>query len=488
MSQKEYSITGPLGGAVPGVVNMSVDAVSGSVRASTMTEDGGVIINQKTQVDLLSSSETNLAVGAFFTGPAIPDINWTAVQYSLKTDQNCIIYIDQSPDGINWDIEDSYNVFANVGGGNTAQLVSSYYRFRVQNIGFATTTYFRLQVIQIPFLNPLPRSLNQDGHLEVSQYGFQDHYGTQQYIAPNGELVAIPIYKLVGDSFSVPSLDSNMWTAVTGTGGTVDTNLGQLRLITGTTANNSVSLTSVNLARFSGAAPNKARIVIQLPDTGTVNNLREWGVKNGTDGAFFQLNGTTFNAILRKAGVDTVIASGSFNGQYGATFAPGLNAHFYEIIYQPRQVIFMADNKIIHTHSASASMWTTNLHMGIYYENTNSGGSTTNVSMFARLGVIVRFGIAETQKNSIFQQGTTAGRTVKIGAGNIHGVILSGITNNSVVTLYDNTTATGTVIWSSGPLTPNGLPFGVDMKGITFSNGLTLAITAANANCLVMYE
>ena len=53
-----------------------------------------------------NSSEANLAVGATFTGEGVSTLGVVGLQTSLKTDQNCTVYVDQSPDGTSWDIVD----------------------------------------------------------------------------------------------------------------------------------------------------------------------------------------------------------------------------------------------------------------------------------------------------------------------------------------------------------------------------------------------
>jgi hypothetical protein len=329
---------------------------------------------------------------------------------------------------------------------------------------------------------------NASGVFEAVGQGFTDHYGVQQYLAPNGELAALPLYKLVGDIFTGSALDPNLWMSSLGTGGSATLSGGELTVSTGTTANNATEITSVRVARFSGLAPNKFRSVVQLLDSGVANNLRHWGLWTATSGATFEINGTDFRLVTRKDSVDTTIANGSFNGQYGPTFAPGTLAHFYEIIWQPRQVVWLADNKIIHTLNANVTPWTDELHLPIHFGSVNSGGSTTNVSMKIRLATVARFGIPQMLPMSKFVQGLTAGVNLKNSPGNVHGVILSGITNNSVLTMYDNTSASGTVLWSSGPLTSNGLPFELNMQMDPFHVGLSFSITGAALNAKVYYE
>ncbi len=315
-----------------------------------------------------------------------------------------------------------------------------------------------------------------------------DHYTTKNYLAPNGEVTSVPLYKMVGDAFATSTIDTTIWTASLGTGGAGAIANAQLSLSTGTTANNSVSLQSNHLGRFSGLAPNKIRIVVQLPDTGTANNTRNWGVFSTTDGAFFQLSGTTFCIVTRKTSTDTKVCNGSFNGQYGTTFTVGTNSHFYEIIYQPRQVIFLADQQIIHIVNAAATTWADTLTLPIRYENTNSGGSTTNVVLRSRLATIARFGIPQVQMDGFFQQGLTAGVQVKLGPGNVHYLNMSGVSNNAVVTLYDGTSTAGTVIFSSGTMGALTQPLSIPLGGESFNNGLFLTITGAAANAGVVFD
>jgi len=337
--------------------------------------------------------------------------------------------------------------------------------------------------------NPLP-AITEYGSVE----SITDHYGTQQYLAPNGEVVAVPLYKLVGDTFFDSVLDTGRWAASVGTGGSAVVSAGQLSLSTGTTANNATSLVSIHTARFSGLAPNKIRTVVQLADAGTANNVREWGVATASagavvDGAFFRQNGTTLQLVTRKSSVETVIASsGAFNGQHGATFSLGTSSHFFEVIYQPRQVIWMADNKIVHTHSASATSWTGNLHLKIWLANYNTNGLTTNVTMQVRLSTIARFGVADTQVDGYFQQGLTAGVILKYGPGTLRSLILSGVTNNAVVTLYDGTSTAGTVMFSSGTMGAQTAPFALNASDEAFNDGLFLTVTGAAANAWVHFE
>ncbi len=451
--------------------------------------DGSLIMSQNIAVDSLNSSTTNLAAGATFTGVAEADLTASAVQYILAADQNCVVHIDQSMDATNWDITDQYNYYAALGGsGLTVQLVGSFYRMRVTNVGTATTTFFRFQTIQVPFLDAVPRTLDLDGNLQVGIKSSVDDSGFTVRYSPDGQQISIPTYRLLGQAFCDTALDTNFWTASVGTGGTTNETGGALILATGTTANNAVSVQSVHVGRFSAATHHLFKSLVRLVDAPTANNTRRWGAYTTTDGAFFEVNGTSFRFVTRKASVDTAVASGSFNGKYGATYTLGTDVLIFEIVYDSEYLHFFIDNKKIHTIEATATPWASTLHLPVRYENVNSGGLTTNISMEVRTGSISRLGLPNTQPVSRFQSGLTAGVNLKGGPGNIHSVIISAVLNNSVITLYDNTTATGTILWSSGAMTASALPVSIDFKGITFNTGLTLAITGANANIAVLYE
>lgn len=331
------------------------------------------------------------------------------------------------------------------------------------------------------------RDMLDGSHAEVNCVVPQDHYGIQQYLAPNGEIVAVPLYKLVGDVFFGADVDTSLWTPTPGTGNISITG-GQLVMSTGATADGSTSVVSVHTARFSGLAPNKLRAPLQCPDGGTANNIRRWGVGTALERAFFELDGSVLKCVTRRNGTDTAVSSGSFVGQYGTGFTMGVNSHFFEVIYQPRQIVWLADNKIIHTKSAVAAPWANNLHMPIFFENFNTNGSTTNVELQVRLATIARFGIPEVQVDGHFHAGTTAGILLKRGPGNLHFMNLSGVQNLARVILYDGVDATGSVIDDTGAMGPQTIPLSLPYGGEAYNNGLFMVKSGAACNTKVVYE
>jgi len=114
---------------------------------------------QNVFVSTLNSSTANLGAGASFTGTSESTLGVAAIQLSLKADQPTTVQVQQSSNGTNWDIVDSYTVSSATGDGRTVQAVASYYRVVVTNTGASSTTYLRLQTCLCPTVEVLPRSL-----------------------------------------------------------------------------------------------------------------------------------------------------------------------------------------------------------------------------------------------------------------------------------------------------------------------------------------
>ena len=68
-----------------------------------LSADGGyslaTTVEQNVVEDTNNSSTSNLASAATFTGTATSTLGVVGLQWSLKTDQNCTVYIEESPDG-----------------------------------------------------------------------------------------------------------------------------------------------------------------------------------------------------------------------------------------------------------------------------------------------------------------------------------------------------------------------------------------------------
>ena len=106
-----------------------------------------------------NSSTANLNAGATFTGIAddIRDID--VVHVTFLATSSCTLVIEQSPDGTNWDIQDTYYYTANDGFSMSVTAMGLFYRILVTNTGGAATTSLRLQAQFSSGIAAAPRSL-----------------------------------------------------------------------------------------------------------------------------------------------------------------------------------------------------------------------------------------------------------------------------------------------------------------------------------------
>jgi len=398
----------------------------------------------------------------------------------------------------NWDISDSYDFLYSIANfGGTIQAVASYVRVRATNISASATTYLRLNTILCPVVEAVPRSLDKDGYLKTSVKSLSDGYGFIVENTPIGEQRTVIPTRLVGAAFDGTTVDPNFWAVTNLNSGTTTQANSQIVLATNTTANGTTILNSTRRARYTSASSMTYRSIIQL-STGVTNNKRRWGIAYGstmptiTDGAYFQLNGSTFSVVVNKGGSETIINSGSFNGNIGAVYSPGTSVITYEIYWTNSSVWFVVGDELLHKISASTFTWSATMNHYIYMDNVNSSGITSNNTLTCRVASIRRLGQLLTQPTSKYQSGTTAGIVCKYSSGNLHSIIISGVVSGSVVTLYDGTSTAGTIIWASGSMTignqATNLPFTLDFKGLPFSNGLFLVIATQNSNVTIVYE
>lgn len=454
-----------------------------------------VEIKQRVVADPNNSSTTNLAVGNgyTFTGTKTSTLGVAGIQVSLFADKNCTVLVEQSPDGTNWDIQDEYDYYANTKTfGYTVQAVNSYVRVIVSTASL-TTTVFRLQTALCPVVEAVPRSLDEYGHLVTAVHHVTDLYGFDVENTPMGEMRTVIPARLVGAQFDGATIDPNFWLSTVANSATIAQANAQIVLTSGTNAAGSAQLNSVRRARYVGGSGNVFRAGVQLGDAGTADNTRRWGIAFGstmptiTDGAWFQISGTTFSVVTLKGGAPSTVNSGSFNGTLGATYAPGTGYVTYEIYWTNSKVYFVIGDEILHSVNASAATWSDTMGHHVYLSNINSG-NTTSVTLSCRVATIRRLGALVTQPNSKYQAGTVAALVLKYGPGNLHGIIISGVVNNAVATLYDNTAASGTIVFSTGAMGANTVPFALSFYGAPFFAGLTLAITGANCNVTTIYE
>lgn len=308
-------------------------------------------------------------------------------------------------------------------------------------------------------------------------------------VTPNRSLICTNAIRLVGTAFDGDTIDTNFWTkSRTGTGDVAIN--GEAELATGTTADSTVSLTSVRKGRFVVSNPMEFKSVCEWHTTAGADNVRRIGVYDDENGFFFQMNGTTFQVGYRYTATGTtsvLISSGSFNGDV-TTFDPSTTRHKISIQYTNKSVYWFIDGQLLHSVSLTHSIAQGTMTFPIAIENNNSNGNTTDHSFHIIGAVINRLGNVATNPTSYFQSGTTTGTVIKRTAGLIRGIVISNVANNSDVTLYNGVTVAGDEIWSSGAMGSQTQPFSIDFFGLPFDDGLTLEIADAGCNVTIIYE
>jgi hypothetical protein len=461
-------------------------------------------IKQDVVADDHNSSSTNLAVGNTytFTGTLTSTLGVAGIQVSLFADQNCNVSVQQSPNATpNWDLVDNYNYYASTNFGITVQAISSYVRVVVTTASL-TTTVFRLQTALCPIVEAVPRSLDDEGHFMVGVKSMEDNYGFEVENTPIGEMRTVIPTRLVGANFEGSTIDTNFWVSGVANNGTVAQSNAAVTLSTAVTSANGIArFYSYRRARYVSGNSMCYRSVIQL-SAGATNNKRRWGIAFAatmpttgttddlTDGAWFQLNGTTFSIVTRRAGVvnETKVDSSQFNGKLGVTYSPGTTVKTYEIYWTNSKVYFVVGGTVLHTVSADTTTWSATMNYYIYMDNVNSNQLQTNHTLEVRVASIRRLGQLLSQPTSYyFATGTTSGVNLKLSAGNLHSLLLSNIVDGAVVTLSDSTAGlTPTIFQLTAPAKADTLA--IDFKGIPFFFGLRLTISSKNCSAVVIYE
>lgn len=342
----------------------------------------------------------------------------------------------------------------------------------------------------IKCLRPDGKSINvRSTYRGALQTSIIDHQiGEPVTITPSGSLKTADLIRLIGGQFNNNAILPTFWTTLVANGGTNVVGGGELTLSTNTTANGSAKIQSFKKGRFISDNVNVIQCDARLGDISAVNNVRRWGAfdPNNTidgNGHFFEFNGSDIRIVTRKGGVDSVIPSASFNGD--TPFILDTAAHNYEVFYSSTYAYFFQDRKII--HSAMFPMFspflTFDLRLG--FENTNTGGSTTQRQLFTRGSSLARLGPATGRPN--FANVSAAGTvTLKNNAGNFRRVAVSdpGVAGASI-SFYDSLTASGTLIATIDLTVASVASLEFDLD---FDTGLTYIVTGAGFNLTVVFD
>lgn len=122
-----------------------------------------MITNAQSSNNLTSSP---LNDGETFTGISDDALAFSEVRVALKTDINCILYIDQSQDNVNFDSSLPYQVDANINEVHRLVLTRRYVRIRIYNNSGSNQTFLRASMMLSTtsgFLtSPLNSTIQQD--------------------------------------------------------------------------------------------------------------------------------------------------------------------------------------------------------------------------------------------------------------------------------------------------------------------------------------
>jgi len=429
-------------------------------------------IIQNVVADPLNAYSSNLYSGQTWSGTSSSTLNISGIQISLKTDKNCYVYVQQSPDGLNWNISDRF-IYDKVENnfGITVQAINSYYRILVTNLENTSTTIFRLQTALCPIVEVVPRNLDENGHLQTAVHIIKDQYGWDAENTPSGEMRTITPSHLIGSIFTGYILDPNFWNSGITSGGTIEIS-GQTILSTNTGNFGGAFIQSFRSAEYKPGAANRFRTQMRLEAIPHNENCyRRWGVYNITDGAFFEISGATFNVVIRKSRIDTKISINNFNKN--SLIPDYVKVNVYEIYWNNAILIFSINDNAIHLYEANNTTWTDTTTLPIKFEIQNLSGATTNHQMFIRSASVYRLGSLEG--NPIWFHGTTAiSKQLKYGAGKLHKITLNNPTG-TLISIYDSIgTASNTIAIISAPSQANPVTLYYDLS---FYNGLYIVTT-----------
>jgi len=307
-----------------------------------------------------------------------------------------------------------------------------------------------------------------------------DSTGFDVNATPNCELRIIEPYRLVGTQFTGTTTDPNFWT-MANVGSGVITQSGDILLDTAATANSSSTITTVRVARYVPACSNRFRSQITLGDTGATNNSRKWGAFDGTNGCYFELDGTTIYAVTLKDGTPTRVASTSWTN---CCNLPTLtNCNTWEIYWNNKSVWFSINDTLAHKVTGTTATWTSQINLPIKISSTNTLGLGASHTIRARVAAIHRLGAAKTLP--IYKHISGAATTIcKYSIGFLHSVTVN--SPGTLCTVVDNFTGSTPVI---AVIDTNKTSGGVGQYNYDcpFFTGLTI-ITTGTGDVTVCYE
>jgi hypothetical protein len=467
---------------------MSLDGrpiVISEIESALPLPTGASTAGKQDNSQLAFSTSALLGNGATYDSTVLDLQTWTQVQTDVLSDVDGTIVIDFIRDSGGTDILRTLTIPYT--GGSGYQLFSApaftpyvRYRFTADQAG-QSDFYFDTKFLKVALsgqllgldafvsssmVAPIARSIltgvDPDAvyrNVKVTRAGdiqasiADADLGFNVIVTPGGGLKVAEQTHLAGEAFGSVALNTTKWNIdLVGSGTQSATGNGELTMDTGTTANSAVEIESVDVARFIPANFNTTHHAVEIPDGASyaTNNSRKWGAFNATsatcNGAYFELDSGTWYVAHCLAGSATRVAKASWNGAGILDFPDNaVNTNVYEIEYNAGSIIFRVNGSVMHRVNLTATPYANNINFPVGMSNTNSGGSTTDVSMKLRAGAIYTLGKGTGVDRPFYQSGTTAGVLIKSGPGHLGKVVVArngAGGGDATVSLYDALSAT----------------------------------------------
>lgn len=304
----------------------------------------------------------------------------------------------------------------------------------------------------------------------------------RSWVSPRNQIIHAGHIRTAGKNFDGSTKDTNFWTETVSNGGTVTQENGAVTLNTNTAANGSAVYRSNKRARFVAGTTQLFLARTTSSEDVTENNLRRIGAYDDDNGFFFQVT-DVFSVGTRINGVDTIVDSGNFNGEFGKTFPTGVNQYFSTMIeWTPTAVYFYIEEKLL--HSIEGLLLTSTNSLPITIENINSGGLAQEVTFTCVEAAIMREGDLVTDSVDYHIEGDAATHVLKYGAGKLQRITFNNTSGNSL-TIYDGIDVTGRVM----AVVSTGLTaVGTYEYDLNFNTGLTIVTAGNGLDATVVYE
>jgi len=282
---------------------------------------------------LQNNFTTPLTAGQTATGIGQDVSKYPCVTVSCKTDTDCFLYLDFSPDNTNWDSTLSFSVSANINEVHRVTVTRAYCRVRIYNHTLVNQTYLRSQTLiggQPHLTSSLGATVQRDADSIVSRSVIMGQTDSGEFrftpVTPEGHLeVAIhgprlpfgsihtenllPIFQTdavyginAHSSIATTGLSYDPGPAIGSNSATVTGSNNVFKCSTGTTAYSFGTLQSRRRLRYRPGQGVVGRFagLFSSPVTGSIVVA---GFGTGESGFYFGYNGTSFGILHSTGGV-----------------------------------------------------------------------------------------------------------------------------------------------------------------------------------------